>query len=76
LAPSHATTARSALVKPSLVRGGVAEIELAQVAVQMGLAAVLVDALHPALEHGEVVFDGVRMHVAAHTYSSAEWVTD
>lgn len=35
--------------KPNAVR--IAEIELAQIAMQMFLAAMLVDALHAALEH-------------------------
>ena len=37
----------------------IAEIELRQIAVQMLLAAMLVDALHAALEDRVVAFDGV-----------------
>src|SRR5579885_149466 len=42
----------------------VAEIKLRQIAVQMIVAAMLIDALHAALEHGEEAFDGVGMHAA------------
>ena len=37
----------------------VAEIELGEVAVQVGLAAMLIDAVHAALEDREHVLDGV-----------------
>jgi hypothetical protein len=43
----------------------VAEIELGEVAVQVLLRAMLVDALHPALEDRKVALNGVRMHIAA-----------
>src|SRR5689334_22152101 len=39
----------------------VAELEFGQIAVQVLLAAVLIDALHPALENREVSLDGVRV---------------
>ncbi len=39
----------------------VAEIELGKVAVQVMLAAVLVDAAHPAFEDREEAFDGVGL---------------
>ena len=38
---------------------GVAEVKFSQIAVQVLLLAVLVDALHPALEDAEIAFDGV-----------------
>ncbi len=44
----------------------IAEVEFADVAVQMGLRAVLVDALHAALEHAVKAFNGVCVNVAAH----------
>ena len=37
----------------------IAEIEFAKIAVQMLLAAMLIDALHAALEDRKVAFDGV-----------------
>ena len=42
------------------------EVELCQVAVQVLLRAMLVDAVHAALEDAEDVLDGVGVHVAAH----------
>ena len=39
----------------------VAKLELANVAVQMALGAVLIDALHTALEDGERALDRVRV---------------
>lgn len=42
----------------------VAEVELSKVAVQVLLAAVLIDALHAALEDREVALDGARVNVA------------
>lgn len=38
---------------------GIPEVELSQIAVQMLLAAVQIDALHAALEDAERAFDGV-----------------
>jgi len=52
----------------------VAELELGDVAVQVLLAAVLIDALHAALEDGEVAFDRVRVDglvVAVHVLACA-----
>ena len=60
-----------ALVGPVLIVNakrdavGIAEIEFGQVAVQVLLAAVLIDALHAALEDREVTFDRVRGDFAA-----------
>lgn len=42
----------------------VAEIEFGGVAVQVLLIAMLIDALHPALEHRKEPFNGVRVHIA------------
>lgn len=39
------------------------KIELSKVAMQVLLAAVLIDALHPTLEDGEVAFDGLSMYL-------------
>jgi len=44
----------------------VAEIKLGEIAVQVFLAAMLVDAAHPALEDREKAFNGVGMCRAAH----------
>lgn len=46
----------------------VAEREFVQIARQMLFAAMLVDALHAALEHGEEILDRLRMHVAARPF--------
>ena len=43
---------------------GITEIELGKVAVQMLLAAVLIDALHAALEDREATLDGVGIDIA------------
>ena len=43
----------------------VAEIELREIAVQMLLAAVLIDALHPAFEDAEKALNRVRVDAAA-----------
>lgn len=44
-------------------RSVVAEkVELGQISVQVLFFAVLIGAAHTALEHGEVVFDGVRVN--------------
>ena len=42
------------------------KIELGKVAVQVLLAAVLIDSLHAALEDGEVALGGLRVDDAAH----------
>jgi len=49
----------------------VAEIELREITVQMVLAAMLIDALHAALEDGEVAFDGVGVDIATDILISA-----
>lgn len=49
----------------------IAEIELRQIAVQMLLAAMLVHALHAALEGREEAFDRVRMDVAPAVFLGA-----
>lgn len=53
----------------------VAEIKFRQVAVQVSLAAMLVDSDHAALEDGEHVFNGVRMDDAvgfvAHVFAAS-----
>lgn len=50
---------------------GVAEVIFRQIAVQVLLAAMLVDAPHPALEDAEVAFDGVGVDGAAHVLARA-----
>ena len=50
----------------------VPEIELAKVAVQVLLAAMMIDALQAALEHRkEEAFNGVRMNVATDVFLGA-----
>ena len=46
----------------------VAEIKLGQIAVQCFFAAMLIDALHAALEDREVAFNRVGVDVAAHVF--------
>ena len=43
----------------------ISEIELCKIAVKMPLGAVLIDALHAALEDREITLDGVGVAVAA-----------
>lgn len=43
----------------------VAEVKFREIAVQMLLAAVLIDAAHPALEDREEALDRIGLHVAA-----------
>ena len=61
---------RSALnviyAKPDAI--GIAEIELGSIAVQMFFAAMLVHALHAALEHRIVILDGVGVRVTARPF--------
>jgi hypothetical protein len=52
------------IIDPQLDPVGVPEIELGQVAMEMVLPAMLVDAEHPALEDREEPFDAVGGHVA------------
>ena len=54
-----------AIVKTASDATVVAEVELREVAMQMWLAAVLVDAEHAALEEAEGALDGVGVDVAA-----------
>ena len=49
----------------------VAEVELSHVAVEVLLAAMLVDALHAALEHAVEALDGVRVGQTAHILTLA-----
>src|SRR5690348_2405255 len=42
----------------------VPKIKLGKVAMQMGVAALLICAAHPAFKDREISFDGVRMHDA------------
>jgi len=46
----------------------VAEIKFRDIAVKVLLLAMLIDALHAALEHAVIALDRVRMHVAAHVF--------
>ena len=48
--------------------GVVAEIELAEIALKVLRADVLVDASEPALENREVVFDHLGSGIAAHIF--------
>lgn len=54
--------------------GVVSEVKLGDIAVKTPLAAMLVDAFHPALEHGIEAFDGIGMDDAVPIFSVA--VTD
>jgi hypothetical protein len=54
---------------PKTNAGVIAEIELGKVAVQVSLAAMLVDADQPALEHRKEALKGVGMHVAARPFA-------
>jgi hypothetical protein len=57
------------IADPKTNAGVVAEIELCEVAVQMRLAAMLVDANQAALENREEAFKRVGMHVAARPFA-------
>jgi hypothetical protein len=46
----------------------VAEIELRQIPLQVGLADVLIDPIEAALQDREVAFDGIGVHIAAHVF--------
>ena len=48
----------------------IAEIELGEIAMQVSFAAMLIDALHAALEDREEAFDGVGVNVAANVLAS------
>ena len=48
----------------------VAESELSAVTVQVGLVAMLVNALHAALEDAEIAFDGVGVNVTTNVFIS------
>src|SRR5579872_3903845 len=48
---------------------GIAEIKFVQIALQMLLPAMLVDALHAALEDREITLNGVRRHVTPRIFS-------
>ena len=54
------------IVHAERLAGIVSEIELGEVAVQMLLGAVLIDANHPALEDAKDAFDGVGVDGVAH----------
>jgi len=60
-------------VKPSAV-AVVSEIKLGEVAVQMGFAAVLINALHAALEDGKDVLDRVGVDEAADVLTALRFV--
>jgi hypothetical protein len=47
---------------------GIPEIEFAQVSVQMLFGAMLIDALHAALEDGIETFNRVRVDLAANVF--------
>ena len=56
------------VVHPQCNASVVAELELREAAMPVLLAAVLVDAIHSALENAERAFDPVRVHRAAHVF--------
>ena len=66
--PFASSFARFAIVDAERGAVIVAEIKLRQIAVQVLLAAVLVDAAHSTLEHREVAFDRIGRDVAAHVF--------
>src|SRR3546814_7994323 len=51
---------------------GVTEIKLRQIAVQMLLAAMLVDAAHPTFEDREKAFNGVGVDIATDIFQGSE----
>ena len=67
--PLNARSARAHRQRQGLMRLLYAEIVFREVAVQMLLRAVLVDALHAALEDREVALDGVGVRSSPRTYS-------
>lgn len=56
------------VVHAKLLAVAVAEIELAQIAMQMGFAHVLINAVHAAFQDREESFYGVGVSVAAHVF--------
>ena len=58
------------IVKPKAIAVVISEIEFCKVTVQMLLSAMLIDALHAALEDREIAFDGVGVDVAAHVLAA------
>ena len=66
---------RVLVVHAELGAVAVAEIELRQIAVQMLFAAMLIDALHAALEDREEAFDRVRMRSRRERIRLALWLT-
>ncbi len=46
----------------------VTKVKFGQITVQMLLAAMLVDALHAALENAEIAFNGISVNVAANVF--------
>ena len=48
--------------------GVVAEIKFREIAVQVLFVTVLINALHSALEDGEIAFNGIGGHIAAHVF--------
>ena len=61
----------SSIINAKLDAIAIAEIELGEIAVQMPLVTMLVDASHPALEHREETLDRIGVHVAAHVFLGA-----
>jgi hypothetical protein len=53
------------VVHPQLDPVGVAEVELGQVAMQVGFADVKIHAVNPALENGEIPFGGVGVPIVS-----------
>ncbi len=57
----HSAVSALSIVHAKCNAVAVPEVELGKVAVKVLLPAMLIDALHSALEDREVAFDGVRM---------------
>src|SRR5580700_3342288 len=59
------------IVNALVLSVAVAEIELRQIPMQMGLGNVLIGAIHAALEDRKEAFDGVSVYVAPHVFVGA-----
>ena len=58
----------SEIIEPGLDPVAVAEIELGQIPLQVGLAHMLLNAIDAALQDGEIAFDGIGVSVVPHVF--------
>ena len=68
LTASYCCNGAVSVIEPKRGPVVVAKIELCQIAMQMLLCAVLIDAAHAAFENREITFNRVRRYVAARIF--------